>query len=110
MLADRLQPTRSKLRPVVEVITQFDPFQMKRGPGADNSPPAKLRPAPVTPLQIAFASTPVLPMVIPFSINPSQFALVVVALGLAHVRIAALTICVGVKRPTGGSPLSPGGP
>ena len=35
-------------------------------------------------------------MVIPFSINPSQFALVVVALGLAHVRIAS-AICVGVR-------------
>ena len=46
----------------------------------------------------------------PLSYTPSQVAKLAVTLVLAHVRIAPLTICVAVKRPTGGRPLSPGGP
>ena len=86
--------------------TQFDPFQVKNGPGAPK-PCAPPNAPPVTALQIAFHATCWSRMSNPFSLIPSHETLVALALVLAQVRIAPLTICVGVKRLIGGSPLSP---
>jgi hypothetical protein len=96
---------------VADARAQFVPFQMKYGTVATVGfeKAAKIE-FPATTLQMASASGKSKRMSIPFSFGPLHVVVVAVALVLAQVRIAALTICVGVKRSTGGRPLSPGGP
>jgi hypothetical protein len=95
----------------VDAKVQSVPFQMKygivAGAGAVLIPRFEF---PAMTLQMASASGMLKRMSIPFSCGPLQVVVVVVPLVLVQVRIAASTICVGVKRSTGGKPLSPGGP
>jgi hypothetical protein len=95
----------------VDARAQFVPFQMKYGTvaGVGVEKAARLV-FPTTTLQIASASGKSKRMSIPFSFGPLHVVVVAVALVLAQVRIAASTICVGVKRSTGGRPPGPGGP
>src|SRR5436309_12532409 len=94
----------------VDDSAQLDPFQMKYGTAGGLFEKTKLNPPPVTTWQMAFASAIPKRMSSPFSFGPSHVVVVAVALVLVQVRIAASTICVGIKPSTGGRPLGPGGP
>ena len=94
----------------VDESAQLDPFQMKYGTAAGLFEKTKKNPPPVTTLQMAFASAVPKRMSSPFNFGPSHWVVVAVVLVVVQVRIAALTIWVGVKLSTGGRPLSPGGP
>jgi hypothetical protein len=87
-----------------------DPVQMKWGLPAAPLPLAELRPAPVTMLQIRFASGKSRRTSRPFSLSPPQVAMVAVLFVVAQVRIALCTSCVGVKASTGGRSAGPCGP
>jgi len=103
--------TSIRLTGVVDARAQFVPFQMKYGTVATvGFEEAKRLEFPTTTLQMAPASAKPKRMSIPFSRGSLQVVVVAVALVLVQVRTAALTICVGVKRSTGGRPLGPGGP
>ena len=103
--------TSMRLTGVADARVQFVPFQMKYGTVATvGFEEAERLWFPTTALQMASASGKSKRMSIPFSRGSLQVIVVAVALVLVQVRIAALTICVGVKRSTGGRPLSPGGP
>jgi hypothetical protein len=90
--------------------TQFDPFQVKFGNVGAALNARAIQSLPVTALQTTVDASPSRAMSNPFSFIPPQLAEVAFTLVLVHVRIAPRTICVAVKRPTGGRPLSPGGP
>ena len=94
----------------VDASAQFDPFQMKYGTAAGVLVLIAKFVFPKMTVQMAFASANPKRISIPFSLGPTHWVEVAVALVLVQVRIAAPTICVGVKRSTGGRPLSPGGP
>jgi hypothetical protein len=82
----------------VDARAQFDPFQMKYGTVAGVLVPIPKLLFPKTALQMAFASGPPKRISIPFSLGLAHSVEVAVEVVLVQVRIAALTICVGVKR------------
>jgi hypothetical protein len=99
-----------RLEIAVDDSAQLDPFQMKYGTAGGLFEKMVLKPPPVTTLQMAFPSGIPKRMSSPFSSGPLHVVVVAFVLVLAQVRIAARTICVGVKLSTGGRPLGPGGP
>src|SRR3954471_16788539 len=88
----------------VEDRTQSVPFQAKCGSAAVPGPLADWNPFPVTMAQIATASAPASATSSPLSLRPAHVVVVASALVLVHVRVAACTICDGVKRSTGNRP------
>ena len=95
---------------VAELSAQAVPVQKKWGLAAFPDPLAELKPAPVTVLQIRFASATPRRTSKPFSFSPPQLATVAVVFVVAQVRIALRTSWVGVKASTGGRSAGPCGP
>jgi hypothetical protein len=97
-------------KPVADDKAQFEPFQMKYGTVAGVLVLIPKFVFPAMAPQMVSASAPPKRISSPFSLELAQSVRPPLTLVLVQVRIAALMICIGVKRFTGGRPLNPGGP